>query len=241
MTGDLAAAGMASAVSNSPAAPRIILNQNGQKLGKKGQLTRERILEAARKVMADGENEALTLSAIAREAGLGMTSLYVYFNDLTELLLALFEPVMADADAMYMGKLALVWPDSTLEADCLEFATNYFNFWSKHTQLLHLRHSMAEAGSRRMVKHRVESAQPMVSLIAAQMEHDPGEHRTPALGMATVLFMGLDRMVAVTTHQVLPHVVEGRFRPHVENYLNAEARLFYHGIMDYRRIARGEV
>ena len=241
MMGDTAIAQSGRSTTPPLAPARVIRNQNGQKLGKKGQQTRERILEAARKVMADGENEALSLSAIAREAGLGMTSLYVYFTDLTELLLALFEPVMAEADAMYMGKLATFWPDATLEADCLEFATNYFNFWSKHTQLLHLRHSMAEAGSRRMVKHRVESAQPMVALIAKQMEHDPSEHRTPALGMATVLFMGLDRMVAVTTHQILPHVVEGRFRPHVEHYLKAEARLFYHGIMDYRRIARGEV
>ena len=240
MAGDLAAAGAASTATSRPISPRIILNQNGQKLGKKGLQTRERILAAARKVMADGENEALSLSAIAREAGLGMTSLYAYFSDLTELFLALFEPVMADADAMYLGKLATYWPDETLEADCLEFATSYFNFWSKHTQILHLRHSMAEAGSRRMVRHRVEAAQPMIGLIATQMEHDSNAHRTPALGMATVLFMGLDRMVAVTTHQVLSHVVEGRFRPHVENFLNAEARLFFHGIMDYRRIARGE-
>ncbi len=241
MAGDLATAGATSGASRPPTSPRIIRNQNGQKLGKKGQLTRERILEAARKVMADGENEALTLSAIAREAGLGMTSLYVYFADLTELLLALFEPVMADAEAMYMDQLRGHWADEILEAECLSFVTSYYRFWSKHTQLMHLRHSMAEAGSRRMVKHRVEAAQPMVGLIAAQMEHETAEHRTPALGMATVLFMGLDRMVAVTTHQVLPHVVEGRFRPHVENFLKAEARLFYHGITDYRRIARGEV
>jgi AcrR family transcriptional regulator len=238
MAGDLAAAGTASAASRPPAPPRIIRNQNGQKLGKKGQQTRERILQAARKVMADGENDALTLSAIAREAGLGMTSIYVYFTDLTELLLAMLEPIMVDAESTYMAILRQHWPDETLEAECLSFVTSFFQFWSKHTQILHLRHSMAEAGSRRMTQQRVESAQPIVSLINQQMGQDNDAHRTPAMGMATVLYMGLDRMVAVTTHQVLPLVVQGRFQPHVENFLNAQARLFYHGITDYRQIAR---
>src|SRR5579862_4458368 len=63
-------------------------NQVGQKLGRRGRLTRERILAATRELLDADPPQPLTLSAVARAAGLGMTSLYVYFKDLGELVLA---------------------------------------------------------------------------------------------------------------------------------------------------------
>src|SRR3546814_7301779 len=79
-------------------------NLNGQKLGRKGRITRERILAAAIELI-DSPEEAVTLSAVARRASLGMTSLYNYFTDLTELLLAVLEPVMATAEKSYLALL----------------------------------------------------------------------------------------------------------------------------------------
>src|SRR3546814_11955977 len=54
-------------------------NLNGQKLGRKGRITRERILAAAIELI-DSPEEAVTLSAVARRASLGMTTLYNYFT-----------------------------------------------------------------------------------------------------------------------------------------------------------------
>ena len=71
------------------AADGLSHNLNGQRLGRKGRDTRDRIIAAATELLAEPGNAAFTLSAVARKAGLGMTSLYVYFKDLGELVLAL--------------------------------------------------------------------------------------------------------------------------------------------------------
>jgi AcrR family transcriptional regulator len=67
-------------------------NLVGQRLGKKGRDTRERILAATDRLLAGPPDTAISLSAVAREASLAMTTLYIYFNDLTELLLAVLDP-----------------------------------------------------------------------------------------------------------------------------------------------------
>jgi len=71
-------------------------NLNGQRLGRKGRDTRARILAATNELLAGPIDTPISLSAVARQASLGMTSLYQYFTDLTELLLALLEPLMTD-------------------------------------------------------------------------------------------------------------------------------------------------
>ena len=63
-------------------------NLLGQRLGRKGRDTRERILAATQRLLDGPIDAPISLSAVAREASLGMTTLYLYFSDLTELLLA---------------------------------------------------------------------------------------------------------------------------------------------------------
>src|SRR5688500_16342358 len=89
-------------------------NLNGQKLGRKGRVTRERILAATAELLAGPRDAPISLSAVARQASLGMTSLYNYFSDFTELLLALLEPVMESAEDAYLAQLREPWSDDEL-------------------------------------------------------------------------------------------------------------------------------
>src|SRR6201995_3065199 len=86
-----------SSVENEPLSHNLL----GQRLGKKGRDTRERILAATERLLAGPPDAPITLSAVAREASLGMTSLYLYFNDLTELLLAQLSATMSLAREAY--------------------------------------------------------------------------------------------------------------------------------------------
>ena len=86
-------------------------NLQGQRLGRKGRDTRERILLAAETLLAAPPGAPITLSAVAREASLGMTTLYLYFSDFTELLLAVLDGIMATAEDSYIGRLRERWPD----------------------------------------------------------------------------------------------------------------------------------
>ena len=62
---------------------KVSHNLKGQKRGRKGQMTRERIIAATVDVLRESDEIVISLSAVARKAKLGMTSLYVYFADLT--------------------------------------------------------------------------------------------------------------------------------------------------------------
>jgi len=76
-------------------------NLQGQKLGRKGRVTRERILEAALALIEDADAEPLSLSAVARRADLRISSIYTYFADLTELFLTVLDPVDRSTQQAY--------------------------------------------------------------------------------------------------------------------------------------------
>ncbi|RJF91185.1 TetR/AcrR family transcriptional regulator [Sphingomonas cavernae] len=211
-------------------------NLNGQRLGRKGRDTRERILAATNELLAGPADVQISLSAVARNASLGMTSLYLYFNDLTELLLAVLDPVMATAEDAYISLLRTRWNEDELGARAQEFVKAYHTFWVKNSRILHLRNSMADHNDQRMMFHRVRSAQPVMLLLVEQMDGDLSKQGSPVFSMATALMTGLERVVTVTTDANLPTLLQSpiAFRG---NLLEAESRLIELGIRDYRALA----
>ena len=222
------------------AAQDISHNLNGQRLGRKGRDTRERILAACAELLADTD-EAISMSAVARRASLGMTSLYNYFSDLTELLLAMLEPVMATTEEGFLAVLREYWPDEELGIRCYAFMRAYHGFWARHSRLLHLRNAMADSRDERMLIHRVRSTQPLIALLAAQMGAKSGE-QAEVFGMATVLMTGIERTVTVATDPGLTGLFGEVPRRTDDHYLVPEARLMELAIRDTReRVARGEI
>jgi AcrR family transcriptional regulator len=209
-------------------------NLNGQKLGRKGQETRERILEATRELLAEGPDAVISLSAVARQTPIGMTSLYNYFADLTELLLTVLEPVIAEAEAGYMAQLREPWLDDRLYKHCLELVTGFHRFWERHARLLHLRDAMAGQGDKRMMQQRVRLSMETIALLTRQMHHDPQDVHSPAIGMATALYAGLERVAVISTDANIPAQIDRPFEPRIAYLLEAEAHLFEYGIRQFR-------
>lgn len=210
-------------------------NLNGQKLGRKGQATRERIMAAAAELIAEGGEVPISLSAVARRANLGMTSLYLYFTDLTELLLAVLRPVMEDAANGYFRQLGEYWPDEELEERCRSFVQAYFDFWTKHSRVLHLRNNMADQYDERMMAARVRTAQPTIALMRKQMAIPGHEPTQEASSMASVLITGLERAVTVATDTVTPVMIERQFGPRNTNVVEPLTRLLLLAVRDCRQ------
>ena len=211
-------------------------NLAGQKLGRKGRFTRERILAATIELLEGPEEESISLSAVARKSSLGLTSLYNYFTDLTELLLAVLEPVMATAEDAYIGQLRERWPDEELGEQCSRWLKAYYDFWCLHSRLLHLRNSMSDNRDERMMFHRVRSTQPVILLFAQQMDGQAEEAAdTPAYAMATVLMTGIERTVTVATDSRFTDLFGTGKRFDAEHYLEPEARLMELAIRDTRK------
>ena len=225
------------AVSADSPAPPLHYNLIGQKLGRKGRDTRQRILAAAAEALENMDETPISLSAVARNASLGMTSLYNYFTDLTELLLAMLEPVMKNAEASHIAMLRQRWPDAELASRCRLFVEGYHAFWSRNSSLLHLRNTMAASGDRRMLIHRVTSTQPMIRLFAEQMDGDPLERDGNAVRMATVLVTGTERTVTVSTDRMLTGLFGDAARFPAEHYLAPATRVMELVISDARRSA----
>ncbi len=220
--------------------PLLSHNLDGQRLGSKGRGTRERILAATQRLLAEPIDSALSLSAVAREASLGMSTLYLYFSDLIELLLAILEPIMASADASYVAHLREHWPDAQLNAQCFKFVESYHAFWERHTRILHLRNSLADANDVRMREYRIRVSQPLMQLLVKQMGGDPSVARSAAAGMATVLLTSIERLVTVTTDVNFRSLSIEVPVAHVHNLLKAQARLLELGIRDHRAGIEGK-
>lgn len=214
-------------------------NLNGQRLGRKGRDTRDRILAVAKEIIEDSDEAHITISEVARRANLRMASLYVYFADLTELGLALLEPVMAEAEHSYLELLRTPWADAELALRCKQFVQGFYGFWFRNSGVLHLRNTMADRKDARMIDHRINAARPVITLLIDQMRHDPAERRSPVVGMATVLYMGFERAVNIATDRHFGDAMGERFAPDIEHYMQAEARLFELAIADYRTRAVG--
>lgn len=215
-------------------------NLNGQKLGRKGRDTRERILAAAVELLAAGtDEEPITMSAVARRASLGMTSLYNYFTDFTELLLAVLEPVLEESETAFVAMLRERWPDEELASRCYAFMQAYYGFWARHSRLLHLRNSMADSREERIMMQRVRSTMPIIEMFVGQMDGNPEVPSDPAIGMATVLMTGIERTVTMATDAFVARLFGSNRLREPDFYLLPEARLMELVIRDTRLAARG--
>lgn len=74
---------------------------------------RRRLLETARRLFNRGEFDVITMSDIAREAGVGKGTLYRHFTDKAELCHALLDEAMRDFQARTLERLSA--PDSACE------------------------------------------------------------------------------------------------------------------------------
>ncbi len=216
----------------------VVHNLNGQKLGRKGRDTRERIIAATQELLSEVPLEQVSLSAVARKVPLGMSSLYLYFTDLTELLLAVLEPVMATAEEAFMARLRERWPDEPLYDQCLGFLRAYYAFWDRNSPILHLRNQMADRKDIRMMHARVRAAQPVMRLFVHQMDQDVEVPGTAPYGMASVLYTGIERVVTIATDHELQVALRSGVTPPVQNWLLSEARLLELALRDYRALAK---
>jgi len=209
-------------------------NLAGQRLGRKGRDTRERIISAAAELLYCQQSDPFTLSAVARRAGLGLTSLYNYFSDLTELLVAIIEPVMATAEDGYYGLIRQRWSDADLGVRCHEFVVAYHDFWARHSRLLHLRNSMSDNGDERMADMRITATQPIIRRLTEQMDGDPRARRSRAFAQATVLMIGIERAVTIATDRELPILIAQDIQHDTDHFLRPCARLMELAIRDLR-------
>lgn len=221
-----------------PRAPEVSHNLLGQRLGRKGQGTRERIVQAALCLLDGPQHDApITLSGVAREAGVGVTTLYLYFPDLGDLVLAALGRVMDTAGEAFLDRLRVRWPDERLEACALDFLRAHFEFWRRHARILHMRNSFADTGDLRFLDYRNRVSVPLIGLLVWQMDGDPVTDSRASL-LASVMLTGFERVATVLTtakfHASMQRQGVADEPGHVDRLLCAEARMIALALRDAR-------
>ncbi len=210
-------------------------NLHGQRLGRKGQETRARIIAVTREIIEEGTDEQLSLSAVARRAELRMSSLYNYFTDLSDLFLAVAEPVIAASEDAYVGFIRKRWPDDALAEHCLTFIEAFHEFWRANAQLLHMRNAIADQHEPRIMTHRIDMARAVIRLLGQQMDAPADRFTGVEYDLASVLYTGLERVVTIATDERLqahyPPTIQPRFQGET---IKQQARLFALAIADER-------
>jgi AcrR family transcriptional regulator len=176
-------------------------NQNGQAMGPKGRVTRERLMRAVGKLLATHTVSELQVADIAAMAGTSTAAFYRYFTDASAAALAVVATCTQSTDAL-LHLAAEDWSS----ADALEragiFVRTYIETWERHAAVLRMRNLAAEAGDARFSAARERGVRPLQDALAARVKRaqDAGT-MTSALNPAATagaLIALLERMAAVS-------------------------------------------
>lgn len=215
---------------------KIDTNLQGQRLGRKGRITRQRIIEAAQAIIDDPEeDEAFSLSAVARRAELRQSSIYNYFPDLTDLFLTVLEPVMGEADKAYRSQLSEHWPDEELDERCSLFVHSFHDFWKRHSRVLHLRNALSDQHDPRVMHNRIYAARQVIMKLGRQMGAPETRTTGPEFDLASTLYTGMERVVTIATDETLKAIYPKDVKPRFEGKtIKQQARLLKLAIRDER-------
>jgi AcrR family transcriptional regulator len=176
-------------------------NQNGQALGPKGRVTRERLMRAAGKLLATHTVSELQVADIAAGAGTSTAAFYRYFSDASAAALAVVATCTQSTEAL-LHLAAEDWP----AADAIEragvFVRMYIETWERHAAVLRMRNLAAEAGDARFGAARERGVRPLQDALSARVKRAQDDGRmtselTPA-ATAGALIALLERMAAVS-------------------------------------------
>ena len=180
--------------------PRTI-GRSGGALGRKGQETRTRLLDAALRLLQAQSAVSLTATAIAQEAQTSLATLYVYFGDVSDVLLALAQEASADITDILSAIDA--WdPLSEDEEGARAFFEAYRAYWDRHKAVLVLRNMESDCGDERFAEIRNRAGLRMVEALGAKIligHQGSGMTQEQASARSMVIFAAIERLATRET------------------------------------------
>lgn len=172
---------------------------DGRSLGKRGALTRRRLLEATAALLETRGVRDLRVVDIAREVGTSPATFYQYFRDVEEAVLNLAEEV--GEDLAPLGELlARPWSGDAGLASARDLVEAFVEYWDGHRAVLRTRNLAAQEGDQRFREVRNESFRPLREGLAAKVEESQRAGRVAPeimpMAAAAALAAMMERMAA---------------------------------------------
>jgi AcrR family transcriptional regulator len=172
---------------------------DGRALGKRGALTRRRLLDATTNLLATRGLRDVRVVDIAREVGTSPATFYQYFRDVEEAVLALadevgeeFAPLGEFLERDWVGRVGL--------ASVRQLVDAFIDYWDAHRAILRIRNLAAQEGDQRFRLVRHASLRPLLEGLAAKVTASQEAGRvddgvTP-MAAASALAAMMERMAA---------------------------------------------
>ena len=138
------------------------LNQIGQKIGAKGERTRQRLIDITVGLLETRGMRDLTVAEIARVAETSPATFYVYFDSVQAVVLGALERAPHSNDEL-VALIERPWDRGV--ADALAFVTLYTDLWNRHGTIFRVRNMAAEEGDERFLAARGGASVPMLKAI----------------------------------------------------------------------------
>ena len=210
-------------------------------VGSKGAATREHIIKVTIEMLEDVRLKDLKVADIAREAKVSKGTFYVYFKDVTDVVLAALSQTVQVPD-----ELTALFKKEWTQKNCREYArafiSQYINEWQKERTLFRIRNLAAEEGDIRFIQSRRDSVVKLLDAMTEQVEQRQREGVLPSelkpISVAGALVAMTERISAIWgTHlfdENHPEQVHGFVRIRNEEMLEAAAYVIASTIVPMR-------
>lgn len=183
------------------ATPAQLVNQYGQKMGRKGLLTRQRIMSIALKMLGNSSYKDLTVSDLAAKAKVSNATFYVYFKDIEDVLFACVEAASLDMNAMF-DILNETWTSENLKSQLEKFVDSFNTLWEKHRVELRIRNIEADQGNARFLNFRQLSTIELLNRFGEKLaELNPRLENPEYISM--VIYTAMERLAALNQMGIL--------------------------------------
>ncbi len=172
---------------------------DGRPLGKRGALTRRRLLDATARLLESHGVRDLRVVDIAREVGTSPATFYQYFRDVEEAVLVLAAEV-GEETAPLGELLARPWKGEAGLGDARALVDGFIRFWDGHRAVLRTRNLAAQEGDVRFREVRNASLLPLTEGLAERVRDSQAAGRvgpeiSPVAAAAALVAM-MERMAA---------------------------------------------
>ncbi len=181
-------------------APELAYNQYGQKIGSKGERTRQLLIDTTVELLESQGLRDVSVVDVARAASTSPATFYVYFKGVPEVVLAALDN--ASQTSPELEELAASdWLGPGGAAIARRFIEAYTELWHRNRTVFRVRNLAAEEGDTRFYEARLRAAAPMMDALSAAVARAQAAGRTPAdlspRACAGTLLMMLERLPAV--------------------------------------------
>jgi AcrR family transcriptional regulator len=175
-------------------------NHYGQKIGSKGERTRQVLIDATVELLESHGLRDVAVADVARAAKTSPATFYVYFRGVSEAVLAALESASQTSPEIE-ALFARDWQGEGAAGLARAFVDAYCANWNRYRTIFRVRNMAAEEGDERFYRARMEASAPVLTAMTVQIARAQAAGRVPAdlkpRSCAGTILMMLERLAAI--------------------------------------------